>query len=98
MTWTILLYSVGTGLCGFSWNLTSLVLFRALTGLGVGGEWATGHALMAEIYPKEKRGRASALLQLGEPFGVALAVVMGLWVCPRIGWRAVFFLSALPAF
>jgi MFS family permease len=97
MTWTILLYSVGTGLCGFSWGLTSLVLFRALTGLGVGGEWATGHALMAEIYPKEKRGRASALLQLGEPLGVALAVVMGLWVCPRVGWRAVFFLSALPA-
>ncbi|NNN06953.1 MAG: MFS transporter [Elusimicrobia bacterium] len=97
MTWTILLYSIGTGLCGMSWGLTSLLAFRALTGLGVGGEWATGHALMAEIYPKEERGRASALLQAGEPLGVALAVVMGLWVCPRIGWRAVFFLSALPA-
>jgi MFS family permease len=98
MTWTILLYSLGTGLCGLSWGLTSLLVFRALTGLGVGGEWATGHALMAEIYPKEKRGRAAALLQAGEPLGVALAVVMGLWASPRIGWRAVFLLSALPAF
>lgn len=97
MTWTILLYSLSTGLCGLSWGLGSLILFRALTGLGVGGEWATGHALMAEIFPKEERGRASALLQAGEPLGVALAVLAGLWLAPRLGWRAVFFVSALPA-
>ena len=98
MTWTILMYSLGTGLCGLSWGMWSLLAFRSLTGFGVGGEWATGHALMAEIYPKEKRGRAAALLQAGEPLGVALAVIAGLWVCPLIGWRVVFFLSALPAF
>ena len=97
MTWTILIYSIATGLCGLSWGLWSLVAFRALTGFGVGGEWAAGHALMAEIYPKEKRGRAAALLQAGEPLGVALAVITGLWVAPRLGWRPVFFLSALPA-
>lgn len=94
---TILVYSIGTGLCGLSVGLTSLVLFRAVTGFGVGGEWATGHALMAEIFPKEKRGLASALLQAGEPAGVALAVLAGLWLEPRIGWRWVFALSALPA-
>ncbi len=89
MTWTILLYSISTGLCGLSWGLWSLVAFRALTGFGVGGEWATGHALMAEIYPKEKRGRAAALLQAGEPLGVALAVIAGLWVAPetRLAFR-----------
>jgi MFS family permease len=97
MTWTILIYSISTGLCGLSWGLWSLVAFRALTGFGVGGEWATGHALMAEIFPKEKRGRAAALLQSGEPLGVALAVIAGLWVAPKLGWRFVFFLSALPA-
>jgi len=97
MTWTILIYSVSTGLCGLSWGLWSLVAFRALTGFGVGGEWATGHALMAEIYPTDQRGRASALLQAGEPLGVALAVIAGLWVAPRLGWRFVFLLSALPA-
>ncbi len=97
MTWTILVYSLGTGLCGLSWNLASLLVFRSLAGFGVGGEWAAGHALLAELYPKEERGRASALLQAGEPLGVALAVIMGLWVAPRLGWRAVFALSALPA-
>ncbi len=98
MTWTILMYSLSTGLCGFAWGIWSLAFFRALTGIGVGGEWATGHALMAEIFPKERRGLASAMLQAGEPLGVALAVIAGLWLAPRIGWRAVFMISALPAF
>lgn len=101
MGWTILLYSISTGLCGLSWDLTSLVFFRALTGLGVGGEWATGHALMAEIFPKERRGLASALLQAGEPLGGAIAVGAGLFLEPRLGehgWRWVFVLSATPAF
>lgn len=98
MAWTIVVYSVGTGLCGLSAGLASLVVFRAITGFGVGGEWATGHALMAEIFPKERRGIASALLQVGEPLGAALAVLAGLWLEPRIGWRWVFLLSALPGF
>lgn len=97
MTWTILLYSLGTGLCGFSSGMVSLAIFRAITGFGVGGEWATGHALMAEIFPKEKRGFASAILQAGEPVGVALAVITSMVFAPQIGWRTVFFLSALPA-
>ncbi|MBI5243066.1 MAG: MFS transporter [Elusimicrobia bacterium] len=97
MAWTILIYSLSTGLCGLSTGIMALGLFRAMTGLGVGGEWATGHALMAEIFPKERRGLASALLQAGEPIGVALAVIAGLWLEPRIGWRWVFLLSALPA-
>lgn len=97
MAWTILIYSVSTGLCGLATGLCSLAFFRALTGLGVGGEWATGHALMAEIFPKEKRGFAASILQAGEPIGVALAVLAGLWLEPRIGWRYVFMISALPA-
>jgi MFS family permease len=97
MMWTILIYSISTGLCGLSWGLASLIVFRAFTGLGVGGEWATGHALMAEIFPKERKGLASALLQAGEPLGVAIAVVAGYVLEKKIGWRAIFFLSALPA-
>jgi MFS family permease len=101
MVWTILVYSLGTGFSALSLGLLSLAVFRAITGFGVGGEWATGHALMAEIFPKEKRGLASALLQAGEPLGVALAVLAGLWLGPRLGphgWRWVFGISALPAF
>ena len=97
MTWTILLYSLGTALTAFSTGLTTLFLFRLLTGLGVGGEWAVGHAIVAESTPRHMRGRASAFLQAGEPVGVALAAVVGLLVSPLCGWRTVFLFSSASA-
>ena len=51
MTWTIGIYSLGTALTAFSMGPVSLLIFRLLTGLGVGGEWAVGHALLAEASP-----------------------------------------------
>ena len=60
MTWTIGLYSLGTALCAFSTGAMSLLVYRLLTGLGVGGEWAVGHALLQEASPSHMRGRAAA--------------------------------------
>jgi MFS family permease len=97
MTWTIGLYSIGTALCAFSYGPMSLLVFRLLTGLGVGGEWAVGHALLQEASPTRMRGRAAAYLQAGEPVGVGLAAVMGLLVAPLIGWRWVFLVSSASA-
>jgi MFS family permease len=97
MTWTIGLYSLGTGLTGFAVGPWSLLIFRLLTGLGVGGEWAVGHALVQEASPKHMRGRAAAFLQAGEPLGVGLAAVVGLLVTPLIGWRWVFLISSASA-
>jgi MFS family permease len=65
-----------------------------ITGLGVGGEWAVGHALLAESSPSRMRGRAAAMLQSGEPIGVALAAVVGFMLAPVIGWRAVLLASS----
>lgn len=97
LMWTIGLYSLGTALTAFATGPATLFLFRFITGLGVGGEWAVGHALIAESVPPNFRGRGSALLQAGEPVGVALAAVIGLLLEPKIGWRAVFLLSSLSA-
>jgi MFS family permease len=97
MTWTILIYSLGTALTALSTNGLSLLMFRLLTGLGVGGEWAVGHALLAESSPARMRGRASAMLQAGEPVGVALAALAGLLLSPFIGWRLVFLISSASA-
>jgi MFS family permease len=97
MTWTIGLYSLGTALTALSVGPLTLLAFRLLTGLGVGGEWAVGHALLAESTPTRMRGRASAFLQAGEPVGVGLAAVTGLLVSPWIGWRAVFLVSSASA-
>jgi MFS family permease len=95
---TILTYSLGTFLCGFSTGFYDLLIFRIITGLGVGGEWATGQAYVAESFPAKMRGRFCAIMQTGAPIGVALASVVGGFVQPLLGWRGCFMISALPAF
>ena len=97
MGWTILVYSLSTGLSGLAVGLVSLAVLRAITGFGFGGEWATGQALLAEVFPKHRRGLASAILQAGQPIGGMLAILTGLWLEPHVGWRWVFVLGAVPA-
>jgi MFS family permease len=97
LQWTILTYSVGTFFSGFSTSLEMLVLFRIVTGLGVGGEWATGQTYVGETFPAHVRGRYGAMMQTGAPFGIVLASIVGGFVAPEIGWKACFFLSVLPA-
>ena len=97
LQWTILTYSIGTFLSGFSPNLTWLIVFRVVTGLGVGGEWATGQTYVGETFPARVRGWYSALMQTGAPFGIVLASLVGGFVEPVIGWKACFFVSVLPA-
>ena len=97
LQWTILTYSLGTFLSGMASNFPMLLAFRVLTGLGVGGEWATGQAYVAETFPPKMRGRFGGLMQTGAPIGVAVASIVGGFVQPTIGWRACFFVSVLPA-
>jgi MFS family permease len=97
LQWTILTYSIGTFLSGFSNGLWMLVVFRIVTGLGVGGEWATGQTYVGETFPAHLRGRYAAMMQTGAPFGIVLASVVGGFVAPVIGWKASFFVSVLPA-
>lgn len=97
LQWTILTYSIGTFLSGLSPNLEVLIVFRIITGLGVGGEWATGQTYVGETFHARVRGRYGAFMQTGAPIGVALASVVGGFLAPAIGWRAAFFVSFLPA-
>ncbi|MBI5186451.1 MAG: MFS transporter [Nitrospinae bacterium] len=97
LQWTILTYSLGTFLSGFSQDFTSLIFFRVITGFGVGGEWATGQTYIGETFPPKVRGRYGAFMQTGAPVGMALASIVGGFLTPEIGWRACFFISALPA-
>jgi MFS family permease len=94
---SILVYSVFTAACGFSRTVTELAVFRLLLGLGMGGEWATGAALVAETWRAEHRGKALGVMQSGFAIGYALAAVVTALVLPRWGWRAVFFVGLLPA-
>ena len=97
VSWTILLYSAGSLLSGLSHTRNVLFLARVITGIGVGGEWAAGHALVAETFPPHARGRAGAILQMGAPVGVGVATLVGTFVVPRIGWRAALIASSATA-
>jgi MFS family permease len=97
VSWTILVYSLGSLLSGIATSEAMLLAARAVTGLGVGGEWAAGHSLVAETFPPDRRGRAGALLQTGAPVGVLLATIVGTLVAPAVGWRACLIGSSLTA-
>ncbi len=94
---SILLYSVFTALCGLAQSGLQLALFRIGLGLGMGGEWASGAALVAETWPDEHRGKALGLMQSAWAVGYALAAIVTSLVLPVWGWRAVFFVGVLPA-
>ena len=94
---SILLFSLGAFATGFADGFTSLLVARVITGLGAGGEWGVGHAAVAEAYPAASRNRAAALLQAATPVGLLLAALVGCFLAPRVGWRATFIGSAIPA-
>src|SRR5271156_306224 len=94
---TVAIYGIGTALCGFSQTFTQLIVFRSITGLGMGGGWAPGQSLVAESVPAERRARYAAYVQTGAPLGVLLAAAAGGYLAPAIGWRLTFMLSGIPA-
>src|SRR5437762_2545143 len=69
---TIAMYSVFTAACGLSHGVVELGMFRALLGLGMGGQWAAGAALVAETWSAEHRGKALGFMQSGYAIGYAL--------------------------
>jgi MFS family permease len=94
---SILLYSVFTAACGLATSVTMLAVFRVLLGLGMGGEWASGAALVSETWPARHRGKALGLMQSCWAIGYGLAAAVTALVMPAFGWRAVFFVGVLPA-
>jgi MFS family permease len=94
---SILVYSISSAACGFSHSIPQLAIFRFLLGLGMGGEWTAGAALIAETWRAEHRGRALGLMQSAYAIGEAVAAIVVLMVLPHFGWRAVFFVGVLPA-
>jgi MFS family permease len=95
---SITLYSVFTAACGLAGSFVQFMIFRILLGIGMGGEWASGAALVSENWPDEHRGKALGLMQSAWAIGYALAALVTMIVQPAFGWRAVFFVGILPAF
>lgn len=95
-TYTIILFAIGTALTGLAANIEQVYLFRFIAGLGAGGEYGIGMALVAEAWPKNKQGRASSYVSVGAQFGVILAALLSAIILPTLGWRALFIVGVLP--
>ena len=101
---TIGLFAVGTALCAMAPNVWVLLLCRIIASLGIGGEWAAGAAMVAEVVPEKKRVAAGALLYTSAPAGLFLATYVTYMIQgvafpgnPESSWRLVFLFGLLPA-
>jgi len=107
LTLTILLYSLFTGLSALSQSLWDFTFYRFLTGLGVGGEFAVGISLVAEVMPERARPHALGWLQACSAFGNISAALISMGLGTLEGfkvlgglqvWRVMFLVGAVPAF
>lgn len=100
---SILWFSIFSLLSGFSTSYAMLFAFRALFGIGMGGEWAAATPLTLEHWPAHLRGTASGLMQGGFSWGFILAAFAYRFIYPffnshpSLGWRAMFWIGVLPA-
>ncbi len=94
---TLVLFSIATGLCGLATGFFSLLALRCLVGFGLGGELPVAAALVSEFAPSAHRGRLVVLLESFWAVGWAAAALIAWLFIPAYGWRAAFFLGALPA-
>ncbi|WP_406155898.1 MFS transporter [Streptomyces sp. NBC_00882] len=98
---TVITYAIFTVACGFAPNFESLLVFRALQGLGFGGEWAVGAILVAEYASAKHRGRTLGAIQSSWAVGWALAAIVYTLVFSvfdaDMAWRVMFWTGALPA-
>jgi MFS family permease len=100
----MVLYAVGTALCAFVTSIEQLIVCRIIASLGIGGEWAAGCALVAEVVPEDQRVEAGAVLYTAAPFGLFLATAVNAVVAghffadvPEVSWRYVLIFGLLPA-
>ncbi|HLL55047.1 MAG TPA: MFS transporter [Myxococcaceae bacterium] len=101
---TMMLYAFGTALCAVAPNIWVLALFRLIASLGIGGEWAAGAAMVAEVVPEKRRVEAGALLYTSAPVGLYLATFANFQIAgvlfkgsPETSWRYVFLCGLIPA-
>src|SRR6202140_4077397 len=97
MMFSILSFSLFTLLAAFSTGIWSLAVVRFLAGVGIGGEWSVGSALVSEDWPEERRTMGAALMHTGYYIGFFLAAAANYFIGSRYGWRYMFAVGGVPA-
>lgn len=86
-------FSIASLLCGFAWNLQSLVLFRILQGLGGGGMATSEQAILADSFPPHKRGQAFAIYGVAVVVAPVIGPTLGGWITDTYSWHWVFLIN-----
>jgi MFS family permease len=97
MMFSIFCFSLFTMLAAFATGVWSLAVFRFMAGVGIGGEWSVGAALVSEDWPEERRTMGAALMHTGYYFGFFFAAIANFFVGSHYGWRYMFALGGAPA-
>jgi putative MFS transporter len=97
MIWSIALFAAMSFVCAFAWDYNSLLIFRLIQGIGLGGEVPIAAVYISELTRAQHRGRFVLLYELIFPVGLVAASLAGLWVVPNLGWQWMFYIGALPA-
>jgi len=97
MVWSIALFATMSLVSALAWDYNSLVVFRTIQGIGLGGEVPVAAAYISELAKAHGRGRFVLLYEIVFPIGLVAASLLGLWLVPRYGWQTMFILGALPA-
>ena len=100
LLWTLGLFSVGAILSAFAWNFPSMLTFRAITGIGLGGEWGAGIVLFNEVWNKKRRGLGSSVVQASAMVGLAAASAVAAWSIANFSadwsWRVALMTGGSP--
>src|SRR5437588_199187 len=97
MMFSIFCFSLFTMLAAFATGIWSLAVFRFMAGVGIGGEWSVGAALVSEDWPEERRTMGAALMHTGYYIGFFLAAAANYFIGSRFGWRSMFAVGGIPA-
>ncbi|KWX69962.1 MFS transporter [Paenibacillus jilunlii] len=97
LLWTLLIFSLASGLSAFAAGYAMLCVLRFIAGFGLGGELPVASTLVSESMPAKERGRAVVLLESFWAVGWILSALIAYFVIPDYGWRVAFAIGAVPA-
>ncbi|WEV51524.1 MFS transporter [Lactobacillus sp. ESL0731] len=93
---TVIIFAVATACMAFANNIYLIYVLRFLAGIGAGGEYGVGIALIAEAFPKKEIGKMTSIAAVGGQVGAIFAALIAAWIIPTAGWHMLFLVGIVP--